>query len=215
MRNSLFFLALILAACDSSPLADDGLGRPQLSVPLDGARVADAIQFEWEEVDTAVNYRLQLGNDPSFAEPMVDAGKIFQGRHVVQNLEIGESYVWRVAAIDDAGQAEWSAPRTFTVDSHAVPPPRPVLRLPANKAQDQPLATAVEWEAIEGVTGYQLQVSLESRLQLLVVDLENISETRFDIQALVNSYPYWWRVRAANPAGYGPWSSTWTFVVTN
>jgi hypothetical protein len=133
--------------------------------------------------------------------------------HDVRGLEIGSQYRWRVGATTDSGTEEWSTERSLEVNSEARLPEKAQPTGPGNGVDHLPLDTRVSWLPVEGATRYHLQVSLESRLLLLIVDFEHIESTQFAIRGLVNTYPYWWRVRAVNPAGYGPWSPVWTFVI--
>lgn len=212
MRPAALFMCLALLGCDSGPMAVDGPSPPELVQPTADAEVLNAIQFEWNAVGSGTAYRFQLSETSTFDALVTDTSGIFSAHHVVRDLALDTDYFWRVAAVSGVDEM-WSGSRRVHVMGQAQPPGRVQPLLPANGALHQPIDTAVFWEPTEGATSYQLQVSLESRLLLLVVDLENITETQFAIAALVHTYPYWWRVRAANPAGYGPWSSTWTFVI--
>ncbi len=212
MRCAPLVLCLALLGCDSGPIASTGPRPPELVQPAADAEVLNAIQFEWTAVGAGTGYHFQLAETATFDGLVTDTLGIFASNHVVRNLSLGTDYFWRVATVSSAEEA-WSETRRVRVTGQATPPGRVQPLLPINGAVQQPLDTAVSWQPTEGATSYQLQVSLDARLLLLVVDLKNITETEFAINALVLTYPYWWRVRAANPAGYGSWSSTWTFVV--
>ena len=213
MRYATLVLCLAFLGCDSGPMASSGPAPPNLVQPAADAEVLNAVQFKWTAPEKGTQYHFQLSRTSTFDGLVADTVGVFASDHVVRHLSLETDYFWRVAAMSGSEEM-WSDTRRVRVTGEASPPGRVQPALPINGALQQPIDTAVYWEPTEGATSYQLQVALDARLLIQVVDLENIAETRFAINALVLTYPYWWRVRAANPAGYGPWSSTWTFVVT-
>jgi hypothetical protein len=48
---------------------------------------------------------------------------------------------------------------------------------------------------------------------LYEVDLEGLKTTSYFVEDLVLTYPYWWKIRSLNEAGYSDWSPVWIFEV--
>lgn len=213
MRFVPLLLLITALGCDTTPLAEAGRAAPELTWPEPAADVADAIDFRWKGAPVAQEYRFQVATDAQFQTMVIDSALVFSPRLVARNLTVGTTYFWRVAACIPDAEDIWSAARRFRVIRHLEPPGKPTLRYPANLQKNLPLETSVIWEPTPEATTYQLQVTLDSRLLIKEVDLEHLESTEFAIRGLVLTYPYWWRVRAWNPAGYGPWSNTWTFQV--
>ncbi|MEM1269101.1 MAG: T9SS type A sorting domain-containing protein [Bacteroidota bacterium] len=86
----------------------------------------------------------------------------------------------------------------------------PGLVSPGDGATGQPVDAILYW-ADAGLTRYQLQVSPSSTFETLVVD-ELVSGTTFGTDALPQDVTHFWRVRALNVAGFGPWSETFSFL---
>lgn len=202
----------LLSGCDLATGPTLNAVAPRLLHPAQDQVVANAIEFSWETPGVGASYRFQLMMGAASGTIVADTSGLRNPLFVVRDLELDQAYTWRVATVFE-GEELWSAPRSVVVNSMASVPGRTLPALPENGALDRPIDTAVSWELTEGATSYHLQVALDSRLLLLVVDLEGLRDPRHAIEGLVNTYPYWWRVRASNAAGYGPWSSVWTFVV--
>src|SRR5690606_22246488 len=65
---------------------------------------------------------------------------------------------------------------------------------------------------VTGADHYQLQVSLFNDFISNIFDQAGIALTTSQVPGLENNTHYYWRVRAANPAGEGQWSQIWSFT---
>jgi hypothetical protein len=61
------------------------------------------------------------------------------------------------------------------------------------------------------VTRYWLEVSIDSLFSIRSVDSLLTDTSRIGRGLLLPSHAFWWRVRAKNPEGWGPYSDMWTF----
>ncbi|NNE71154.1 MAG: hypothetical protein HKN29_12430 [Rhodothermales bacterium] len=209
---SILLASVLAMGCDSATGPNDEMAAPDLVYPMPGEQVANAVEFSWKTPSVGASFRFQLLMGPDTGAIVADTSGLRNPRFVVRDLQLDQAYTWRVATVTQEGEM-WSEPRTVTVNSLARVPGRAQPALPLNGALDRPIDTAVSWEHTDEATSYHLQVALDSRLLLLVVDLEGLRDPRHAIEGLVHTYPYWWRVRASNAAGYGDWSSVWTFVI--
>jgi hypothetical protein len=94
-----------------------------------------------------------------------------------------------------------------------TPPAAPVLALPVNGSIDIPESAFVQWWRVPGAGRYHLQVSADSAFAATAA-LEDslIGDTVRVLAGLAGHTTYSWRVRAANGAGYSPFSEPFTFT---
>lgn len=127
-------------------------------------------------------------------------------------LKKNTTYYWRVRALGSTGISQFSAPRSFSTSSSAVgPPPPPMLAAPADSTQNISLNPILSWNAVAVATTYHLQVSTAAGFSPNVVDDTTLTATSKQVGQLSLATKYYWRVRAKNDGGYGPFSQTRQF----
>ena len=92
-----------------------------------------------------VTYRVELDEDANFSNPLVYNTVLSAQK--LENLFFGQTYYWRVKAIDDTGESQWSETYSFSVFKRVLP----------NKPDDGKLAVApnvnITWKpSISGTT---------------------------------------------------------------
>jgi hypothetical protein len=119
------------------------------------------------------------------------------------------TYYWSVRAIgppSDGSNGPWSG--DFTLVVRGEPTIAPTQTNPANNATDTNLRPTFRWSTVNIATAYDLQIN-DASGGALVVNLSNIAATEFQITTnLTNNHSYYWRVRARNEFGTGPWSAS-------
>lgn len=216
IRATILSLLLLLgvAGCSTGSMSsEDELMAPAPTEPAEGEQTADAVLLAWSPVEAAVEYRVQVATDSGFVEMVTEELVKPFPRVPVRELDMDESYFWRVRA-ESGGQASvWSEPRSFQVARIAHKPDPPRLVLPAYDQHDMDRLVRVAWEPVEDAYSYHLVVTLDEDMLLYQADLENLDTPYFDLEQLVFTYPYWWKVRSLGPAGYSEWSPVWLFWV--
>ncbi|MDZ7720248.1 MAG: choice-of-anchor Q domain-containing protein [Balneolaceae bacterium] len=92
-------------------------------------------------------------------------------------------------------------------------PEQVVLSTPADDAENTVLTPEFSWESLDGADEYYLQVSQNSDLSSLLIDESELESNTFEPTSdLDYSATYYWRVRASNAAGDGPWSEVFSFT---
>lgn len=92
-------------------------------------------------------------------------------------------------------------------------PAAPVLALPADSAMVTADSVVFLWHRSEPkVDRYWFELSGDSLFSGAVID-SNLTDTTTTATQLQNSQIYWWRVRAHNATGWGPFSEVWRFSV--
>lgn len=94
-------------------------GEPQLSSPLNNSTgVFFYPQFEWNNVQTATSYRIQVSRNNSFSQIVIDSGRISPNlfQTPIFTLTTNTLYYWRVNASNSNGVSTgpWSAIWNFT-----------------------------------------------------------------------------------------------------
>ncbi|HNS51290.1 MAG TPA: hypothetical protein PKO09_08895 [Anaerolineae bacterium] len=151
----------------------------------------------WDEVPDATVYVLEEDDSDSFGSPDVR----YQGPNTQAHIEDQSAGIWfyRVRATAPGGESPWS-----NVESTGVVPEAPQLAPIANPDGDG--TYQVDWSDVVGATSYTLQEDDNPGF--------NSPATRYIGPSSL--YPirnqpagsWYYRVRASNAVGTGPWSNT-------
>lgn len=93
-----------------------------------------------------------------------------------------------------------------------VPPAAPVQHSPADGTLHVPFAVVLGWQAAPGAAAYQVQVSADSLFSTFVVNDSTVAGTHRSVASLAGGTTFFWRVRARNAGGAGPFSPSWRFT---
>ena len=100
---------------EGEPLSPPGVVT--LSSPEDGATgISINPQLVWEAATDAGSYQVQVSTEEGFTTLSVDQSGIAETQLVMENLNFETLYYWRVRAVNEAGQGEWSAVWSFTTE---------------------------------------------------------------------------------------------------
>ncbi|MBD3384169.1 S8 family serine peptidase [candidate division KSB1 bacterium] len=91
------------------------------------------------------------------------------------------------------------------------PPARIVLSEPADADVQHEETLTLEWQPADKVCYYQVQVSVNPDFLGFLID-RRIENNQTVMSGLLKSTQYYWRVRAINALGTGPWSETRSFT---
>ena len=200
---SLGMLGCSVEANDPVPTA------PRLVAPVDnGGNIQTSLELQWDVSEEADTYDLQVSEDGSFSSNLIDRTGMTGHFFVLRDLEIEDTYHWRVRASNDNGASDWSDAWSFSPQLPASPPSRPSLALPEDSTQGLTETVVFSWDPVEGATHYHLQVALEPNYIRKVANAELIRDNAMTVRQLVDTYIYFWRVRAVNPEGPSAWSES-------
>jgi CSLREA domain-containing protein len=117
-------------------------------------------------------------------------------------------FITSTATDPDGNTSEFSAcTLTFGAIKQA-----PVLIAPPNGVSLNDDAFTFTWNAVNSATSYQLQIDNQANFSNPFVDA-TVNETEYDATGLDDEVRLYWRVRAGNVLGFGPWSRTYNFWV--
>lgn len=184
---------------------------PALSSPEDGAEdQPTSLTFSWESSPGSEHYQLQIATVQDFSATFFDQDNITETEYFVDGFDTDRVYYWRVRAINEFGEGDWSV--VWSYKTAIGVPAAPVLVTPENEATDQPVTLTLAWSETDLAATYRLQVSKESDFSSTVVNTGGITDTSFEASGLEHSQTYYWRVNASNDIGTGDWSTVWNFT---
>lgn len=202
-----------LFACDAGS-SDPVPEVPTLIRPANGSDdAANALELQWNSSENASYYHLEVSSDPAFTDLIVDDQRVQSDAYPVSDLEIGDTYYWRLRAVNENGAGDWTSEWNFTPSKEAEIPGIPKLSYPGEKAFDLPTQIEFRWDPVDGATSYHIQVSMERNFRRRSADIEGVRDTSAIVRELVPTYTYFWRVRSQNPLGFGTWSQYRLLVV--
>jgi hypothetical protein len=183
---------------------------PQRIAPADGGGpIADQPVFQWSPVTGARTYRLQVSQDPSFANPVEDVTTDSTAYSSNTTYPADTVLYWRVRANDENGIGlSWSTAGSF----------QKTLARPdgsGNAAQGDTIPTWT-WSAVPGAVAYDIAVDLPNGTHR---ELDGFRTPAFTPTLMYGTGIFRWSVRAEYPhAPYGftpgPWSSSYPFTKT-
>lgn len=159
-----------------------------------------------------LTFRLQVATDPSFTTHILDDTAVTTLNRTIGPLSYATQYYWKVTARNLAGTGPPSDVFNFT--TVIAPPPSPTLSSPPDGAQNVPLQTTLVWNPAATASSYRVQVARDTAFTLIAVDDSTVTVTSRQIGPLAANTTYYWRVRAQNAGGGGPWSTRFRFVST-
>jgi len=144
-------------------------------------------------------------NQISYADSIVKA----HGAQTVRRISDPEGLHggYRTSAGYQASAVQWFLDLTST-------PTQPILRLPNDKASQQPLSMTLQWSTNATASLYDVQVSASSSFTTthLRDSLISANITSKQLLGLAQGTTYYWRVRSKNNTGSGAWSEVRSFT---
>ncbi len=189
---------------------------PVLIAPEDAATEVSirSDKFEWESVETALEYNLQASFNEDFSTIDYEITTNLT-EFALSDLEKETEYYWKVRAKNNAGYGEWSGTRSLTTDdSRPLYPDAPELIFPENNAENVPQSAKLQWEHSNKATAYHIQIATSIDFSDDLVDeAENWTKTEYPIAHLDGETNYHWQVKAKNSRGASDmWSMTRKFT---
>lgn len=165
----------------------------------------------WDSSSGATKYKVEISTVPIFSV-ISDSATVTVANYSVPSgkLSPGYTYYWRVNASNDYGISPWSSVWNF---STSVLPPAPVLISPPNGALGVILTPTLLWDSISGSLNYHVEISTVPDFAI-ITDSATRTTNQYTVPAgkLINNITYYWKVRARNSFGWGPYSVVWHFI---
>jgi hypothetical protein len=170
----------------------------------------------WNSVHNAVLYEVVLSNNPNFNNYLIDQIVNDTSYQIPNSVLIpATQYYWKVKSFNSFGASEWSDVFSFTT---LVLPPvlAPNLISPMNGSINIPLNPTLFWGMVEYATSYTCWVATDANFTSKVFDsTQSALQINIPEGILSPLTQYYWKIRASNSMGIGPWSLTYIFVTMN
>jgi photosystem II stability/assembly factor-like uncharacterized protein len=192
---------------------------PQSLVPPNNAtNQPTSLTFLWskayEVTMLAVSkYSFELFTDTA-GTPVIRDTTLIDTLKPVSGLLNNRNYWWRVRAKNIAGWGSFSPFSRFTTVA-APPQTAPNLISPPNNSSGISVTVTLDWTQVTEATAYKVQVSSDSSFVTTQLD-STINRDSIIIPSgrLANNTKYYWRVRAENSGGVGPYSVKFNFTTS-
>jgi hypothetical protein len=182
-----------------------------LLAPPDGAtKQSRSLPLLWSAYPHAIQYRLQVAKDSLFSSPSIVKDVVAADTsYAMSGLLANTWYFWRVAAVMPTYTIPFCQPRKFQT---VVGLPNQVKQVaPVNGGYAQKDSVVVRWRTLAEATGYGMEWTADSTFAY-----PDGNESITDTVAVLSVPPgdMYWRMRAKNDAGWGPYSAVWKFTAT-
>jgi hypothetical protein len=171
--------------------------------------LTNSVFFSWSSSPTAIAYQFQISLVSNFSSLLIHRDSITQTSTQVDSLRSDAPFYWRVRAFNAGGNSNFSITRVFTVLSS---PDSTIAATPASGAVKVPIPATLTWLETPRAASYQVQVAVDSQFNSRVVDSSNVGDAFLIVENLSLEKTYYWRVRATNARGSGPYSSRMKFT---
>lgn len=173
--------------------------------------IFNPVMLKWNKVKNAVSYKIQVFGDFDFP-----IGKVFYDTTITDtsiNLSLKNSatHYWRVETKIKNGQELWTPIWNFTtINPYVISS----LKYPGNNSEVINQSVTLKWSFALQTMYYRLQISTDSLFSNLIYDDSTLKakDTLKNINSLLDSTKYFWRVETIIPGGETHWSQTWNFT---
>ncbi|MBN2012178.1 T9SS type A sorting domain-containing protein [candidate division KSB1 bacterium] len=167
------------------------------------------ITFKWNKANDAEMYLIQISTDPSFISIDKYDSTTTDTLKTITGLLENKKYYWRVQVKSPAGLGPWSNISSFITTMTLPAMPQIVSATPYQTGY-----VTLTWKKINDVDQYSIQVSkVETFTSIFKSVSVSASDTVKAISWFSEGQKYYWRIRAENIAGAGPWSNAGDFTL--
>lgn len=169
-----------------------------LSPMIGDMNVMSSATFTWGSASDAANYTLIISTNPDLSNPMFTFTGLTSTSHLVQGLQQGVMYYWRVIAFNETGSSQTS-PANFNT---LLPLPGDfALLTPTAGMLDVATTATFTWAASSNATTYTLIISTSPDFSTPFITLTGLTGTSANVPGLQPGVMYYWRIIAMNSAG--------------
>ncbi len=154
------------------------------------------------------SYELQVSADPTFST-LTYSNTIPTSYFIFYDniFNYDTKYYWRVRAVNQETNGEWSDVWAFTTVVGA-----PAPSAPEDGKTNVPLSTSLAWTGTQGATEYRVQLSLDKGFYSDIIFDEKQAGNTINADNLLRNTTYYWRVAQYKDCSYSKWSSTYSFT---
>jgi photosystem II stability/assembly factor-like uncharacterized protein len=187
---------------------------PNLIAPKHDSLITSSnLVLNWEQSERAESYDVQIALNSGFDPFVVSYIGVNRTEFRVNNIELFQTYYWRVRGHNITGSGDWSQINRFTFDPHT--PGTPILLYPQDWStlafNGDENEVILKWSSAKKAQTYWLSISTDNSFQNIIINENSIVDTFF-VLSQVQTSRYYWRVKAINDSGEGAWSEIYAFI---
>jgi photosystem II stability/assembly factor-like uncharacterized protein/alpha-tubulin suppressor-like RCC1 family protein len=167
------------------------------------------ITLSWNEVDNASDYVLNLSASSDFSSLLIDESDITSIEYDVSDLDYANTYYWRVKAMNEDDESDWSEVWQFT--TRGEPLVAPTVVAPADSSYNLELSYTFSWNEYDNANQYRINISRHPEFDGIEFD-ETTTDTSILIENLDRFSYYFWRVKVLTDEDSSYWSDTRFFT---
>lgn len=188
-------------------------------IPEEGSAFsASRMDFQWAASESMQLFHFQIDTSNRFVLPLYQTDTLTTHGFSLPVPWGDGPYFWRIRAMDGEGYwAAWSNANAFSIDTQAPGTPR--LTHPENQSNVAGTYIVFEWDDVNDVDHYQLQINNDSTFSNPLYDIPHLIVSSFFVATYTSaaSLPdpgtYYWRVRACDKLeNWGEWSDFFQFT---
>ena len=190
--------------------SDPSIPRTLAPVDLSTGLLAP-VTIVWSRPAGATSFHLQVSTDSTFAAGfVVNDAAVADTFKTITSLGYLTTYYWRVNADAVSGTSPYSVKRRFTTGIPTAS--APALVFPLDQHRQMTDSIKVIWRAsTPSVDKYWVDLAIDSAFVFVVTD-QNVTDTTKMFRSLLPNQAYFWRVKAHNAGGWGPFSVARKFI---
>ena len=193
--------------------AAEALDPPNLISPRNGQDKlpVNKVYLFWNTVDRATKYTLEVADNKDFMRPIISQPDMVDTSFTLTAMNYGTTYYWRAMAANDSLESAWSEVRTFSTVIQ-LPTDAPVLIQPVDKLDPAPTEMTFKWQAVDRAENYDFEIAYDEQFTNFFLQDTNVFNPKRFVSNIDFENTLFWRVRAKNYSGKGPWSQTRSFT---
>ena len=203
--NSITYIAILSTFLGCEDIIEDDITDDLITViaPLNDAEIeGNSVQFRWNQVDGADEYRIQIANETN-NRIIIDS--LVQSSVFDLTINPG-NYKWRVRGENFAYQTSYSFDSSFKVFSSTDLSQQVVeLNTPVNNFYSNTYAMTFIWQGIQTATFYKFQIlKVDNSNETVVFEDTNVLDTSITLGQtnLTEDAEYIWQVSAENETSF-------------
>ncbi len=215
MKKTIKLLALltvtIFYSCDDileEDITDDSI---QILSPVEGTVVVgNNVQFLWQTLDGADDYRVQVLG----ANQIIIIDSLVSVNQLDYNLNVG-NYQWRVKGENFAYETEYTFPINFSVEaSEDLTTQNVILLTPSDNLYTNNADITFTWNSIATANSYTLEIVKINNGETTIYQESDITTTSTSVESSLFDVDaqYIWKVKAVNDTSETPFSERTIYI---
>lgn len=216
VKSNLFFLLIPFAITSCEDILEKDISNVTVNIlsPNENQQLtSNVVNFQWEEVDGAQNYRLQVFR--------ADSGIVLDSIVAQSNLEYPlnpGNYQWRIRAENSAYQSTYSFNRNFSVIvTSDLTNQTVLLTAPLPDFYTNVYNVNLSWENLASALSYNFELINVTNGEQIINQQTGIVNTTLNLGSSIlnTNAQYRWRIKAINSTSQTPYSSRTFYIDTN